>query len=51
MRHTRLTERDLMGIGTFQEGLQDGHVQVAVLVLIHAEYGQEVRHPNDVLDL
>ena len=49
--HLLQSSADSEVLGTFEEGQEDGHVQFSVLLLAYSEHGQQVRHPDDVLNL
>lgn len=38
-------------IPTFEQRLQNSHVHVALIVLADPEHSEQVRHPDDILNL
>ena len=37
--------------GTFEQCLENGHVQIPMFFLTDAEHSQQVRHPDNILNL
>lgn len=38
-------------IPTFEQRLQNSHIHVALIVLADPEHSEQVRHPDDILNL